>query len=538
MALETYFLGVLWVLCDGLASEETKKIKVKRQSKKKQAGFYKEVDELIDVPAIQVLDPAAGTGTFLRQTILQIYENFKAKHKGLHPDQLAAEWNKYVPEQLLPRLNGFELMMAPYAVAHMKLAMILKDTGYDFSGDTRLNVYLTNSLEEAGTSETQMTLFDDPLAWESVEANGVKKNLGINVVIGNPPYSGESANKGEYILGLMDDYKKEPGGLLKLQERNPKWINDDYVKFIRYAQEVIGKSQDGILAYICPHGFLDNPTFRGMRWWFTQTFRTTYIIDLHGNAKKKETAPDGSKDENVFDIQQGVCIVLGIHKGTRKSTPEVYHADLYGLRNRKYEWLNRHSLEDIAFERLLPESPQFFFVPKDLKTGEEYLSSDFFGIDELFNISLLELVNLGVGLFGLLGKDKQFIVFKGRNCRVIRKLRSEPIGNKLMGIGKRLGQSLNGFKDVQEIGGILVGFDVLFHVLIGHALILVGGSDFPASLNADSQIREVFRNALDQIVFGRAILLRGGVELVVHNQSVGSKVNPITGNLLSSSHNS
>lgn len=385
-------------LCDGLASEETKKIKVKRQSKKKQAGFYKEVDELIDVPAIQVLDPAAGTGTFLRQTILQIYENFKAKHKGLHPDQLAAEWNKYVPEQLLPRLNGFELMMAPYAVAHMKLAMILKDTGYDFSGDTRLNVYLTNSLEEAGTSETQMTLFDDPLAWESVEANGVKKNLGINVVIGNPPYSGESANKGEYILGLMDDYKKEPGGLLKLQERNPKWINDDYVKFIRYAQEVIGKSQDGILAYICPHGFLDNPTFRGMRWWFTQTFRTTYIIDLHGNAKKKETAPDGSKDENVFDIQQGVCIVLGIHKGTRKSTPEVYHADLYGLRNRKYEWLNRHSLEDIAFERLLPESPQFFFVPKDLKTGEEYLSSDFFGIDELFNISSVGFVSARDGL--------------------------------------------------------------------------------------------------------------------------------------------
>ena len=206
------------------------------------------------------IDPATGTGTFLRQTILQIYDNFRAKHKGESEEQIKKAWNEYVPKHLLPRLNGFELMMAPYAVAHMKLAMVLKDTGYDFGGDHRLNVFLTNSLEEAGKDDFQMTLFDnDPLAFESIEANQAKKNNGINVIIGNPPYSGESANKGKWIMDLMDDYKKEPGGRIKLQERNPKWLNDDYVKFIRYAQHLIEKSENGIVAFVNPHGLLRIP---------------------------------------------------------------------------------------------------------------------------------------------------------------------------------------------------------------------------------------------------------------------------------------
>ena len=221
---------------DGIASTDTKKIKVMRDSRRRVNGYKTKVEEQIEVPAVQILDPATGTGTFLRQAILQIYENFQQKHKGEPKAVVAALWNKYVDESLLPRLNGFELMMAPYAVAHMKLAMVLKDTGYDFSGEHRLNVFLTNSLEKAGNSDNQLTLFDDPLAVESIEANKVKKNTGISVIIGNPPYAGESANNGAWIQELMEAYKKEPGGEIKLQEQNSKWINDDYVKFIRYAQ--------------------------------------------------------------------------------------------------------------------------------------------------------------------------------------------------------------------------------------------------------------------------------------------------------------
>lgn len=379
-------------LRDGLASEETKKIKVKRKSYRKRAGQgYKEVEELVDVPAIQVLDPATGTGTFLRQVILQIYENFKATHKGLRPEQLAAEWNKYVPEQLLPRLNGFELMMAPYAVAHMKLAMILKDTGYDFSGDGRLNVYLTNSLEEAGTSEAQMTLFDDPLALESVEANGVKKNKGINIIIGNPPYSGESANKGPWISQLMDSYKQEPGTSHKLQEANSKFINDDYMKFMRYAQFILDHAGSGVLCYINPHGYIDNPTFRGVRWSLMQSFNEVYILDLHGNSKKKEKAPDGSKDENVFDIQQGVCINIFIKRQGSKQKTIVHHADLYGTRDKKYTTLQTARLEDIAWTTIPLVEPNYLFNYHASSTEDEYNKG--FSLRELFPLGTLGVLS-------------------------------------------------------------------------------------------------------------------------------------------------
>ena len=360
-------------LRDGLASEETKKIKVKRKSYKKRAGQgYKEVEELVDVPAIQVLDPATGTGTFLRETILQIYENFKAKHKGLRPDQLAAEWNKYVPEQLLPRLNGFELMMAPYAVAHMKLAMVLKDTGYDFNSDSRLNVYLTNSLEAPGNSEDQMSFFDDPLASESIEANKAKKNNGINVVIGNPPYAVSSANKSAWIEDLLEQYKTEPGGLQKLKEQKHS-IDSDETKFIRYGQHIIEKSESGILAYINPHGYLDKPTFRGMRWQLLKTFDTIYVINLHGNSHHHETAPDGSKDENVFDIQQGVCINIFVKRNANSKTlADVYYADLYGERNVKYTALSLKELSEVKFTKLSPIQPYFFFVPYGSDETKDY----------------------------------------------------------------------------------------------------------------------------------------------------------------------
>ncbi len=283
-------------IVDGLA--DTSKIEVKKevQGKKQKVMEHR----------VQILDPATGTGTFLDYIIKHIYNS---KFKGQQ-----GVWQNYVDEHLLPRLHGFELLMASYAMAHLKLDITLAETGYDVTKGKgkRLGVYLTNSLEEPEAH--QVDLFSQWLTQESLEANEVKKEKPIMVVIGNPPYSGESSNKGDWIMNLMEDYKFEPGGKIKLKERNPKWINDDYVKFIRFAQYFVEKNGEGIVAFINPHGFLDNPTFRGMRWKLQSIFDKIYTIDLHGNSKKKETAPDGSKDENVFDIQQGVSINIFVKK--------------------------------------------------------------------------------------------------------------------------------------------------------------------------------------------------------------------------------
>ncbi len=344
-------------LVDGLASEETKDVMVEVEGKKRR--------ERREVPAVQILDPATGTGTFLRQTILQIYDNFRAKHKGESEEQIRKAWNEYVPKHLLPRLNGFELMMAPYAVAHMKLAMVLKDTDYDFGGDHRLNVFLTNSLEEANgmvevldDGSVMTSMFDNPLAFESAEANQAKRNNGINVIIGNPPYSGESANKGKWIMDLMEDYKKEPGGRIKLQERNPKWLNDDYVKFIRYAQTFIEQSNAGIIAFITPNKYMENSTFRGMRWKLATLFDKIYIVNLHGNSKEVE-----KNDENVFDIQQGVAITILVRTEKHNdSATDLRYIDVSGSREEKYNWLDSNGITVIN-NCVVSDSPNYFFMP-------------------------------------------------------------------------------------------------------------------------------------------------------------------------------
>ena len=359
-------------LADGLASEETKDVMVEVEGKKRR--------ERREVPAVQILDPATGTGTFLRQTILQIYDNFKAKHKGESEEQIKKAWNEYVPKNLLERLNGFELMMAPYAVAHMKLAMVLKDTGYDFGGDHRLNVFLTNSLEEAGKTDLQLSFFDsDPLACESIEANKAKKNNGINVIIGNPPYSGISSNNNAFIAKLIEDYKYIDG---KHFNERKHWLNDDYVKFIRYAQSLIERTGRGILAYICPHGFLDNPTFRAMRWNLLQTFDKIYVLNLHGNINRGEKCPDGSKDENVFDIEQGVSINILI-KTNRNSHSVLYH-DVYGLRSNKNDLLQATLLGEIDWQEVIPQAPYYLFRHGVIQ-NDDYQGDSFFSIEELFD---------------------------------------------------------------------------------------------------------------------------------------------------------
>ncbi|OQX29524.1 MAG: DNA methyltransferase, partial [Spirochaeta sp. LUC14_002_19_P3] len=339
-------------------------------------GKGKAIYEDKEVHKVQILDPSTGTGTFLSEVVKQIYSRYKGQ-EGL--------WSSYVEEHLLPRINGFEILMAPYTMCHLKIEMMLRETGYtpkDSVKRKRLRVFLTNSLEEA--HQDTGTLFANWLSKEANQANLVKRETPVMCIIGNPPYSVESVNKGEWIMSLMEDYKKEPGGKEKLNERNPKMINDDYVKFMRFSQFFIEKNNEGILAFINPHGYLDNLTFRGMRWNLLKTYDKIYTIDLHGNSKKKESAPDGSKDENVFDIQQGVSINLLIKTGNKKPNElgKVFHYDLYGMRDDKYKFLNENSLSNIAFKELPNEAPNYFFVAKDFKFKQEYEKG--FKVNELF----------------------------------------------------------------------------------------------------------------------------------------------------------
>lgn len=262
-------------LPQGLADTSKTKIKVESQiPDARSATGFRIVEK--EVHRVQILDPATGTGTFLAETVKHIHSKFKGM-EGL--------WSKYVKNDLIPRLNGFELLMASYAMAHLKMDMFLKETGYKSDDEQRFRIFLTNSLEEAHPDSG--TLFSSWLSDESTQANKIKKETPVMVVMGNPPYSGESANKGKWIMKLMEDYKKEPGGREKLKEQNSKFINDDYVKFIRFAQYFINRNENGIIGFINPHGFLDNPTFRGMRWNLLKEFDKIFTIDLHGNSKKK-----------------------------------------------------------------------------------------------------------------------------------------------------------------------------------------------------------------------------------------------------------
>ncbi len=289
-------------LQNGLA--DTSKIKIPVGSGRNQSE--------IEVHRVQFLDPATGTGTYLAEIIKHIHKKFQGQ-QGI--------WSNYVENHLLPRLNGFELLMASYAMAHLKIDLLLKETGYITSSDRsrpvinhqqpvknhqRLRVYLTNSLEESHPDTG--TLFASWLSSEANEANHIKRDTPVMVVLGNPPYSVSSSNKGEWIQSLIADYKKD---------LNEKKINldDDYIKFIRYGQYYIEKNGSGILTYISNNSFIDGITHRKMREELIKTFDKIYIIDLHGNSKKKEVSPDGSKDENVFDIMQGVSINIFVKKG-------------------------------------------------------------------------------------------------------------------------------------------------------------------------------------------------------------------------------
>ena len=307
---------------------------------------------------VQILDPATGTGTFLAEVVNQIYDRYRDQ-QGI--------WQQYVEQHLLPRLNGFEILMASYAVAHLKLDMLLGDTGYHHQTDNRLHVYLTNSLEESNNEPR--TLFAQWLSREATEANVIKRDCPVMVMIGNPPYNISSQNGGKWITSLVADYKKN------LNERNIQPLSDDYIKFIRLGQNYVEKNQQGILAYISNNSFLDGVVHREMRRQLLLAFDEVYIVNLHGNARKKELSPNGSKDENVFDIMQGVSINIFIRKEnhSKSSFGKVYYKDLFGLREEKYDWLNHHSFgEDVEWEEIECLAPYYFMIPKDFSTKEEY----------------------------------------------------------------------------------------------------------------------------------------------------------------------
>jgi hypothetical protein len=343
---------------------------------------------------VLILDPATGTGTFLFEVVEQIRERFEKKHqKGL--------WPAYVHEHLLPRLFGFELLMAPYAVAHLKLGLALSaqhlpelwrhDWAYHCQPNERLNIYLTNTLEDLNRVADQL----GPLSIVSREANeatAVKKHRPVLVVLGNPPYSNFGRqNRNDFILGLLEDYKRG------LNERKIN-LDDDFIKFLRWAHDRIERTGSGIVGFITNNVYLDGLTHRRMRESLLETFDEIYVLNLHGSAKKQEAAPDGTKDDNVFDIMVGVAIALFVKlpagsgrdgekrgKKTAKSHAIVHHADLWGLRKHKYDWLGGHNAASTEWGSFQPDPPDFFFKPRNAKHEQEWNRG--WSIRDIFPIS-------------------------------------------------------------------------------------------------------------------------------------------------------
>ena len=316
-----------------------------------------------EVHRVQILDPATGTGTFLAEVIKQI----APKIQGIAPGM----WSSYIERDLIPRLHGFELLMASYAMCHMKLDMILTELGYQPTGTPpRLGVYLTNSLEE-GQPANQSLPFAQWLSNEVREANTVKRDMPIMCVIGNPPYSGISQNMGSWITGLIEDYKYVDG--IHFGERKHS-LHDDYVKFTRMAEDTIRRNGEGILGFVTNHGYLDNPTFRGMRWNLQNTFDKIFILDLHGNSKRGENPPKGVIDKNVFDIQQGVSVIVAIKKKSKKpkKLARVFCGELWGSREHKYSQLFELDLQDASVKEVQPVAP-YFYLNDRIGSNDEYV---------------------------------------------------------------------------------------------------------------------------------------------------------------------
>jgi predicted helicase len=320
-------------------------------------------------PRVLLLDPACGTGTFLYAIVNHIRDQF------VHRRQAGA-WSSYVREQLLPRLFGFELLMAPYTVAHLKLGMQLAGQdldqpqgasfAYDFRSEERLEVYLTNALDNRGEQHRPLPGPLRVISEEADAAAAVKRDKPILVVIANPPYSSTSANRGNWIGDLVQEYKRG------LRERKTH-LENDYVKFLRFAQWRVGKTSCGIVAMITDNSYLDGVTHRRMRQSLMSDFDEIWILNLHGNSRRRERSPDGSADESVFDIREGTAIVLLVALGPDKpKATSVNYADIWGTRDHKYAMLQSQDVSDTRWTRLAPTQPWFWFVPTGTAHAAEY----------------------------------------------------------------------------------------------------------------------------------------------------------------------
>ena len=338
---------------------------------------------------VTLLDPAAGTMTFVARAAQQAVGEFEAKYgSGGRED--------FIRRHILRNFYALELMMAPYAVGHLKMSFFLEELGHRLADDERVPFYLTNTLDMTELEQSRLPFYS-ALAEESRLAGVVKKQTPILLILGNPPYSGHSSNRGDWIRGLIEDYKRVDGR--PLGEKNPKWLQDDYVKFLRFAQWKIEQAGRGVVGMITNHSYLDNPTFRGMRRSLMGAFDHIYVLDLHGNALKRETCPDGSSDKNVFDIRQGVAIAFLVKHGHANvdgqdeqdgRTARVHHAERYGTRQSKYTWLDDHDRGGTQWRKLNPVSPFYLFAPRDAALEAEYRR--FTSVPETFPVNSVGIV--------------------------------------------------------------------------------------------------------------------------------------------------
>lgn len=309
----------------------------------------------ISVPRVAILDPACGTGSFGSEIIKYVKSTyFSGAREIFYPDYIQND------SGLLSRLIGFEIMITSYVVAHLKIRRTIDETlGHTATVPIKTNIFLTNTLAPPASDlerGDQITLFDFSAAItdEAYHADTWKIRRPIKVIIGNPPYLAASTNPYD-----ISAYKTETDGVTDFGERK-HWLNDDYVKFFRFAEQIISKNNEGVLAFVSNNGYLDNPTFRGMRGSLLRTFDKIYIVNLHGSANKKETAPDGSKDENIFDIMQGISLFIGVKTTRRASWAKVYYTDVWGTREAKLACLEKGNL---TFTELTIDAKMAYFVP-------------------------------------------------------------------------------------------------------------------------------------------------------------------------------
>jgi predicted helicase len=308
---------------------------------------------------VTVLDPAAGTLTFLAETAkLAVYEFVSKYGEGGNEN--------FIKDHILKNFYAFELMMAPYAVGHLKMSFLLEELGYKLQKDDRVKLYLTNTLEMEELAQTELPGMAS-LSEESHLAGKVKKDQPILVILGNPPYSVSSVNKSDFIEHEMNVYKEDVR-----TERNIQPLSDDYIKFIRFAHWKIDNDGKGIVGMITNNSYLSGLIHRGMRKKLIESFEEIYVLNLHGNSRIGEKALDGSKDENVFDIQQGVSIVLFIKKVKQGKRCKVFYQDVYGSREYKYSYLNKADIHITKWVELKPSEPYYFFVEKDFSLQSAY----------------------------------------------------------------------------------------------------------------------------------------------------------------------